>query len=90
MPRQYLSDTTGALHHVICRGIDRRKISIDKDDYLLFLKRLEARRFLQLHREARVKNLRQLYCSIPPCPLCSMRAYFPVFDDNALFDSFCL
>ena len=40
MPRQSRIDTTGALHHVICRGIDRRKIFTDKDDYLLFLKRL--------------------------------------------------
>lgn len=65
MPRQYLSDTTGALHHVICRGIDRQKISIDKDDYSIFLKRLAARRFVQLHREARVKNLRQLLLNSP-------------------------
>ncbi len=40
MPRQSRIDTTGALHHVICRGIDRRKIFKDKEDYSLFLKRL--------------------------------------------------
>jgi len=40
MPRRSRIDTTGALHHVICRGIDRQKIFADKDDYLLFLKRL--------------------------------------------------
>lgn len=40
MPRQSRIDTPGALHHVICRGIDRQKIFTDKDDYLLFLKRL--------------------------------------------------
>ena len=46
MLRQYLIDTTGALHHVICRGIDHQKISIDKDDYSLFLKRLAVRRLV--------------------------------------------
>lgn len=40
MPRQSRIDTPGALHHVICRGIDRQKIFSDKDDYSLFLKRL--------------------------------------------------
>jgi len=40
MPRQSRIDTAGALHHVICRGIDRQKIFTDKNDYLLFLKRL--------------------------------------------------
>jgi len=40
MPRQSRIDTSGALHHVICRGIDRQKIFTDQDDYLLFLKRL--------------------------------------------------
>ena len=40
MPRQSRIDTPGALHHVICRGINRQKIFTDKDDYLLFLKRL--------------------------------------------------
>ncbi len=40
MPRQSRIDTSGALHHVICRGIDRQKIFTDKNDYLLFLQRL--------------------------------------------------
>ena len=39
MPRQSRIDTSGALHHVICRGIGRQKIFTDKNDYLLFLKR---------------------------------------------------
>jgi|GEM_PF-3907443 len=43
MPRQYLIDTTGVLHHVIGRGIDHQKIFTDKNDYLLFLRRLAAR-----------------------------------------------
>jgi REP element-mobilizing transposase RayT len=42
MPRQSRIDTSGALHHVICRGIDRQKIFTDQNDYLLFLKRLAA------------------------------------------------
>ncbi|PKN65032.1 MAG: hypothetical protein CVU54_18950 [Deltaproteobacteria bacterium HGW-Deltaproteobacteria-12] len=65
MPRQYLIDTTGALHHVICMGIDRQKISIDKDDYSIFLKRLAARRLVQLHCGARIKKIYGNY-SIPP------------------------
>jgi REP element-mobilizing transposase RayT len=40
MPRQARIDTSGALHHVICRGIDRQKIFPGRDDYSLFLKRL--------------------------------------------------
>jgi len=40
MPRQSRIDTTGALHHVICRGIDRQKIFTDQKDYSLFLERL--------------------------------------------------
>lgn len=40
MPRQSRIDTPGALHHVICRGINRQKIFQDRDDYHLFLKRL--------------------------------------------------
>ena len=40
MPGQSRIDTPGALHHVICTGINRRKIFTDKDDYQLFLKRL--------------------------------------------------
>jgi len=33
----FLIDATGALHHVICRGIERRKIyweDSDRDDFL--------------------------------------------------------
>lgn len=40
MPRQGRIDTSGALHHVICRGIGRQKIFTGKDDYLSFMKRL--------------------------------------------------
>jgi hypothetical protein len=40
MPRQSRIDTSGALHRVIDRGIDRQKIFTDQDDYLLFLKGL--------------------------------------------------
>ena len=40
MPRQSRIDTAGALHHVICRGINRQTIFTDRDDYLSFLKRL--------------------------------------------------
>lgn len=40
MPRQSRIDSAGALHHLICRGVDRQKIFTDQNDYLLFLKRL--------------------------------------------------
>lgn len=41
MPRQARIDIPGYLYHVIARGIERRKIFIDKDDYEDFLLRLE-------------------------------------------------
>ena len=41
MPRQARIDIPGYLYHVIARGIERRKIFIDKDDYEDFLSRLE-------------------------------------------------
>ena len=40
MPRQSRIDGAGALHHVICRGINRQRIFTDKQDYSMFLKRL--------------------------------------------------
>ena len=42
MPRQARIDIEGQLYHVIARGIERRKIFIDADDYNDFLARLEA------------------------------------------------
>ena len=40
MPRQSRIDTTGALHHIIARGIERRKIVEDDQDRYDFLKNL--------------------------------------------------
>ena len=40
MPRQSRVDATGALHHIIVRGIERRKIFDDDEDRESFLKRL--------------------------------------------------
>ncbi len=40
MPRQSRIDAAGALHHVICRGINRQRIFTDENDYSMFLKRL--------------------------------------------------
>jgi REP element-mobilizing transposase RayT len=40
MPRQSRIDTPGALHHIICRGIERSKIFRDKKDRNNFLNRL--------------------------------------------------
>ncbi len=40
MPRQSRIDTAGALHHIIARGIERRRIFEDDQDRYDFLKRL--------------------------------------------------
>ncbi len=40
MPRQARIDAPGALHHIICRGIERRKIFKDNIDRKRFLERL--------------------------------------------------
>lgn len=42
MPRQARIDAPGALHHIIVRGIERRKIFIDDQDRHTFLERLGA------------------------------------------------
>ena len=42
MPRQARIDAPGALHHIICRGIERRKIFLGKNDYGDFVARLAA------------------------------------------------
>lgn len=41
MPRQRRLDFPGVLHHVIARGIERRKIFLDDRDRIAFLDRLE-------------------------------------------------
>jgi hypothetical protein len=41
MPRKTRIDAPGAFHHIICRGIERRKIFCDDTDRNNFLKRLE-------------------------------------------------
>ena len=42
MPRQARIDTPGALHHIIIRGIERRNIFKDSQDYRNFLDRLKS------------------------------------------------
>ena len=42
MPRQARIDAPGALHHIICRGIERRNISKDNTDRNRFLERLDS------------------------------------------------
>ena len=42
MPRKARIDASGALHHIICRGIERRKIFYDDADRDNFLERLET------------------------------------------------
>ena len=39
MPRQARIDAPGALHHVICRGIERRKLFLDDTDRDNFIER---------------------------------------------------
>ena len=41
MPRQARIDGPGLIHHVIIRGIERRRIYMDRADYKEFLRRLE-------------------------------------------------
>ncbi len=43
MPRKARIDAPGALHHIICRGIERRRIFYDNADRDDFLKRLSVR-----------------------------------------------
>ncbi len=40
MPRQSRIDTSGALHHIICRGIEKRDRFNDDTDRDNFVKRL--------------------------------------------------
>ena len=40
MPRKARIDAPGALHHVIARGIGRRKVFDDNDDRDFFIERL--------------------------------------------------
>jgi putative transposase len=40
MPRKARIDAPGALHHIICRGIERRQIFKDDADSDNFVKRL--------------------------------------------------
>jgi len=42
MPRKARIDAPGALHHIICRGIERRRIFYDNVDKDGFVKRLSA------------------------------------------------
>jgi REP element-mobilizing transposase RayT len=42
MPRKARIDAPGALHHIICRGIERRKIFVDDADRDEFVRRLAA------------------------------------------------
>ena len=41
MPRQARLDAPDTLHHVIARGIERRKIFLGQEDYEAFVQRLE-------------------------------------------------
>ncbi|MBI4774155.1 MAG: hypothetical protein HY788_08250 [Deltaproteobacteria bacterium] len=40
MPRKARMDAPGALHHIICRGIERRNMFRDDTDRIRFVERL--------------------------------------------------
>jgi putative transposase len=42
MPRKARIDAPGALHHIVCRGIEKRKIFADDTDRDEFVRRLAA------------------------------------------------
>ena len=42
MPRQSRIDAPGALHHIICRGIERRRIFKDDQDRDRFIEQLDG------------------------------------------------
>jgi REP element-mobilizing transposase RayT len=42
MPRKARINAPGALHHIICRGIERRKIFPDDADRSEFIRRLSV------------------------------------------------
>ena len=42
MPRTARLDAPGLVHHIIARGIDRRKLFLDDQDYNYFIKKLET------------------------------------------------
>jgi putative transposase len=49
MPRKARIDAPGAIHHIICRDIERREISRDDTDRDSFIERFERRYRLQMH-----------------------------------------
>ena len=57
MPRQARIDTPGADHHIIVRGIERRKIFIDDQDREAFIDQLG--RLLNISTTAVSKSVRQ-------------------------------
>jgi REP element-mobilizing transposase RayT len=59
MPRQARIDAPGALHHIIARGIERRKIFYDekdRDDFLKYSERLAGGSVLKLPEELALSN----------------------------------
>jgi len=66
MPRQSRIDLTGALYHIIARGIERRKLFDEDQDRYDFLKHLGL--ILEQSSEVRRRELKEL--NIKHCPRC--------------------
>ena len=65
MPRQSRIDAPGAFHHVICRGIERRKIfrdDIDRESFLERIARVFKKTATQCYAWALMPNLFTYYC----------------------------
>jgi len=84
MPRQSRLDTPGALHHLICRGIDRQKIFTDKDDYSLFLNRLRYSGDITPNLGIHVMppEYSQAGVKTPIFPGCIVKYFIPYTDSN--------
>jgi chromosomal replication initiation ATPase DnaA len=61
MPRRARIDATGAVHHVIGRGINRQAIFSDKKDYLNFIERLGDGAFVSEVLSRAEERLRNKY-----------------------------
>ena len=66
MPRKARLDAPGALHHIVVRGIERRKVFYDDTDRDDFLERLSAILGESCQRSIKVYQFQSLK-SVLPC-----------------------
>jgi len=74
MPRLPRLDDPGALHHVMGRGIERRKIFLDDEDLEKFLSRLgdlAKKQAMRIFAWALLPNYFHLLCQTQKQPLAS-------------------